>query len=106
RDYTMSVPVFFFLSHTAPTESYTLSLHDALPISWESATSTDLFTSLDVGMNVSAGMRVRTGKESYLNGAFNYYHGFSNIFESAPIEIRNRAIGITFAMFFPLPRIN
>src|SRR5690606_24918311 len=66
---------------------------------WESATSTDLFTSLDVGMNVSAGMRVRIGKESYLNGAFNYYHGFSNIFESAPIEIRNRAIGIEFAMF-------
>ena len=73
---------------------------------WESATSTDLFTSLDVGMNVSAGMRVRTGKESYLNGAFNYYHGFSNIFESAPIEIRNRAIGIEFAIFFPVPRIN
>src|SRR5437899_11047712 len=27
-------PVFFFLSETAPTEIYTLSLHDALPISY------------------------------------------------------------------------
>src|SRR2546430_13396202 len=27
------VPVFFFFNDTAPTEIYTLSLHDALPIS-------------------------------------------------------------------------
>src|SRR5437870_10339440 len=28
---------FFFLRDTAPTEIYTLSLHDALPISWPTA---------------------------------------------------------------------
>src|SRR5690349_25107650 len=33
--YIISVEVFlFFLNDTAPTEIYTLSLHDALPISW------------------------------------------------------------------------
>src|SRR5438445_7639138 len=29
----LSVSLFFFLNHTATTEIYTLSLHDALPIS-------------------------------------------------------------------------
>src|SRR2546429_8600602 len=28
-------PVFFFFNDTATTEIYTLSLHDALPISWK-----------------------------------------------------------------------
>src|SRR5205823_14124321 len=27
-----AAPIFLFLNHTAPTETYTLSLHDALPI--------------------------------------------------------------------------
>src|SRR2546430_9281456 len=31
--------VFFFFNDTATTEIYTLSLHDALPISWTPATS-------------------------------------------------------------------
>src|SRR2546427_2503658 len=29
------VSIFFFFNDTATTEIYTLSLHDALPISWE-----------------------------------------------------------------------
>src|SRR5439155_19558696 len=28
----LSFPLFFFFTHTAPTDIYTLSLHDALPI--------------------------------------------------------------------------
>src|SRR5262245_64060048 len=31
--YLFSFPLFFFFNDTAPTEIYTLSLHDALPIS-------------------------------------------------------------------------
>src|SRR6266511_6455556 len=31
-----SCPLFFFFNDTATTEIYTLSLHDALPINWES----------------------------------------------------------------------
>src|SRR6266481_9837904 len=33
RSAVCSVPLFFFFNDTAPTEIYTLSLHDALPIS-------------------------------------------------------------------------
>src|SRR2546422_7849544 len=33
---TLSSFVFFFFNDTATTEIYTLSLHDALPISWKS----------------------------------------------------------------------
>src|SRR5215470_18879560 len=32
-----AVPFFFFFNDTATTEIYTLSLHDALPISWRTA---------------------------------------------------------------------
>src|SRR5258705_6006744 len=31
------IPFFFFFNDTATTEIYTLSLHDALPISWRSS---------------------------------------------------------------------
>src|SRR2546425_5339642 len=34
--YTHSTSFFFFFNDTATTEIYTLSLHDALPISWSS----------------------------------------------------------------------
>src|SRR5205807_8579463 len=33
-DWCFSYSPFFFFNDTAPTEIYTLSLHDALPISW------------------------------------------------------------------------
>src|SRR5438105_8297608 len=36
--FSLFIPVFFFFTHPAPTHLYTLSLHDALPIS--PATST------------------------------------------------------------------
>src|SRR2546430_12931951 len=46
---------FFFFNDTATTEIYTLSLHDALPISWSSK-SIDGFTSSEI--------RVRAGEMS------------------------------------------
>src|SRR5260221_5166849 len=43
----MSIPLFFFFNDTATTEIYTLSLHDALPISTLFGVNTK-FTSLSV----------------------------------------------------------
>src|SRR5690625_5581874 len=39
----------FFSTHPAPTEVYTLSLHDALPISWQIAVTTHLLLASRVG---------------------------------------------------------
>src|SRR5258708_26885123 len=36
--------IFFFFNDTATTEIYTLSLHDALPISWKSVTASNQLT--------------------------------------------------------------
>src|SRR5699024_12881800 len=45
--YPLLFPLFFFFNDTATTEIYTLSLHDALPISsWSARWNTPLFTML------------------------------------------------------------
>src|SRR6266542_4955680 len=59
----ISLFLFFFFNDTAPTEIYTLSLHDALPISLGRSGSDPLACQL-AGSGVGAGA-LRTGRESH-----------------------------------------
>src|SRR4051812_49795612 len=60
--------VFFFFNDTAPTEIYTLSLHDALPIYWdvrwfeEPVTSDDVHGLRRVRARAPAGLTVAAGE--------------------------------------------
>src|SRR2546428_13101036 len=49
---------FFFFNDTATTEIYTLSLHDALPISIRSFSESERGRSSDIGVGI---VRTRTG---------------------------------------------
>src|SRR2546430_7678355 len=57
--------IFFFFNDTATTEIYTLSLHDALPISRDATNKQILFTVLavaaSIGVAVASGSRQQSG---------------------------------------------
>src|SRR2546430_8544514 len=53
---------FFFFNDTATTEIYTLSLHDALPISPGSPSARDRSSTTSNGVGTKGGMRYATAK--------------------------------------------
>src|SRR5262245_65561816 len=50
-----SFSIFFFFNHTAPTEIYTLSLHDALPISVRTRRTGPVYPSRTRSVSVTFG---------------------------------------------------
>src|SRR5436853_7934120 len=58
---------FFFFNDTAPTEIYTLSLHDALPISPRDAT--DMERMLELGLAHGGPFALRDRKSTRLNSS-------------------------------------
>src|SRR5437762_12093547 len=64
------LPLFFlfFFNDTAPTEIYTLSLHDALPISPRKRCSTSLTVSLSIPA-VTCSSPIRDRKSTRLNSS-------------------------------------
>src|SRR2546425_576372 len=67
---TMTLRFFFFFNDTATTEIYTLSLHDALPISFFSARRRDRY----VGSSSSALTTQSARSPSSSSGAFPRLH--------------------------------
>src|SRR2546421_5126023 len=63
-----SVSIFFFFNDTATTEIYTLSLHDALPISGTSGTAT-AWTCVTVPMKMMSDCFTRDRKSTRLNSS-------------------------------------
>src|SRR2546425_7972445 len=57
---SLTISLFFFFNDTATTEIYTLSLHDALPISPARSTGTDLMTVAVSGATMSVAPRPNT----------------------------------------------
>src|SRR5438876_4976299 len=61
--------VFFFFNDTATTEIYTLSLHDALPISRFRGQTRFLHRAADHGRQKRRGLRARDRKSTRLNSS-------------------------------------
>src|SRR3712207_7659097 len=57
---------FFFFNDTATTEIYTLSLHDALPISWSSSKSSSLSSETRLTVAASRGPPVGVQSSAHI----------------------------------------
>src|SRR3712207_7259134 len=80
-----SMRCIFFFNDTATTEIYTLSLHDALPISRDAACTTPLYTSCTP-------VQVRPGKSERVRAAriWPRYAGFCTRSEEHTSELQSR----------------
>src|SRR5260221_11637695 len=58
---------FFFFNDTATTEIYTLSLHDALPISWLLTHGFPIFPAVLITLVVGFGIGIKRNKDSGKN---------------------------------------
>src|SRR2546426_310019 len=63
------IACFFFFNDTATTEIYTLSLHDALPISWQALTTNQLAVRWSTCRSSGCGVAIKDRKSTRLNSS-------------------------------------